>query len=179
MLYGRDADAVDITDGTIGEAQTREDAELHVLLAHCGILLSQTRDAVAIDGIEGVLHLSPLALRERHVALGTALELLNDLRALQDEVLEERDCAVALSELLALGCTLLLAQLQFLSVEACLVMAKPCLMDAFIHFMLTSPSLSQSLLTMDAQPCTNDEGGSDSQQDGNGESAPEGTAIQR
>ena len=62
MLHGRDADAEDVADGTVGEAQTREYAELHILLAHLRILLSQACDAVAIDGIKGVLHLGPLTL---------------------------------------------------------------------------------------------------------------------
>ena len=105
------------------------------------------------------------------MTLGTALEFLYDLGTLKDEVLKESYGAVALSELFALGGTLLLAQSQLLSMEACLV-------DALIHLVLASPGISQPLLANDAQAGTDDKGGSNSQQDGNGENAPESATMQ-
>ena len=87
MLDGRDGDAVDVADGTIANAQTREQTQADVVLLHIGVLLAQVGKAIVVDGIERTLYLAPFVRTEIDERIAALVEFLHHFRPFQDEVL--------------------------------------------------------------------------------------------
>ena len=79
VLYCGDADSIDVADGAVGEAQTGEDTELQILFTQVGETLAQTDKAVAVNGVEGALHLFPLTRGEGDMSFAAGSEFLDDL----------------------------------------------------------------------------------------------------
>ena len=73
VLYCGDTDAVDVSDSAVGETQAGEDTELQILFAQVGEAQAQTDKAVAVNGVEGALHLIPLTRGEGDMSRAAAI----------------------------------------------------------------------------------------------------------
>ena len=113
MLDGRDGEAVDVADGAVADAEAGKDAQVDVVVVHRGVLLTDTGEAVVVDGVERAFYLAPFVRAEIDARIGTLVQLLERLRALKDEALQECHHFVGLMQLSLLMCGLLL-KLTFL-----------------------------------------------------------------
>ena len=108
MLDGRDADAIDVADGAIADAQTGEQTQADVVLLHGGVLLAKVGKAVVVDGVERSFYLAPFVQTEIDERIAALVEFLHHLRTFEDEVLKECHHFVCLMQLGLMMLSLLL-----------------------------------------------------------------------
>ena len=89
MLDGRDGDAVDVADGAVADAQTGEDTQADVVFLHLGVLLTEIRKTVVVDGVKCTFYLAPFVRTELDERIAALVEFLHHLRTFEDEVLQE------------------------------------------------------------------------------------------
>ena len=98
VLYGGDGEAIDVADGAVEHMQAGEDTHLHVLFTQGLVVLAQALEAVVIDGVQRLFNLPPVACADIYVPVAAGIQFLDDLGALEDEVLQEPDGSLALSQ---------------------------------------------------------------------------------
>ena len=89
MLNGRNADAVDVADGAVAEAESREDTQSNVLLLHVGVLFAYMGKTVIVDGVERTFYLFPFVWIEGDESTVVLVKFLQRFRTFEDDVLQK------------------------------------------------------------------------------------------